>query len=233
MRPRIGIPLCLDAEQRWRAGRLYQYGDSAYAQAVERAGGTPLYLPIQDEVDALVASIDGLMIPGGDDLPPPAGYPAGVRFDLVPEPQLRFDRALLRAALARELPVLGICYGMQLLALECGGELVFDLATECPQAGAHRLSGGERHTVRIEPGTRLAELAGSCEIQVNSSHHQAVKTSGRGLRISARSADGIVEAVEGTASSYRLGVQWHPERLDDAPSRALFASLLSAARRGA
>jgi putative glutamine amidotransferase len=231
-RPRIGIPLGLDDAGRWRRGRSYQYADSAYADAIERAGGTPLYLPILQDTLRLASLCDGLLFPGGDDLPPPAGYPAGASFTLVPERQIRFDRALLRAALARETPVLGICYGMQLLALESDGALIYDLATECPASAPHRLPDGERHAVRIEPDTRLAALAGSAELLVNSRHHQAVSRAGRGMRVCARSADGVIEAIEATGSGYRLGVQWHPESLPCSSSEALFRSLVEASRAG-
>ena len=108
MQPLIGIPPCLDERGRWRADRTYQYIDVAYARAVEQAGGIPLYLPLQADAEALATRIGGLLLPGGDDFPPEAPCPEGVRFDPVPAAQLAFDRRLLAAALARGLPVLAI-----------------------------------------------------------------------------------------------------------------------------
>jgi gamma-glutamyl-gamma-aminobutyrate hydrolase PuuD len=130
MAPLIGISMCLDDRGRWKANRDYHYIATAYSSAVETAGGTPIYLPIQSDPSSLLRSLDGLLIPGGDDLPPAHAYPSGVEFDLAPEEQLDFDRHLLADALQRRLPVLGICYGMQLLAAVRGGTLVYDIPTD-------------------------------------------------------------------------------------------------------
>ena len=138
MAPLIGISTCLDDRGRWKANRDYHYIDTAYASAIEAAGGTTIYLPIQRDPSSLLRSLDGLLIPGGDDLPPAHDYPPGVEFDLAPEEQLNFDRRLLTDALQRRIPILGICYGMQLLAAVRGGALVYDIPTERPQAGPHR-----------------------------------------------------------------------------------------------
>jgi gamma-glutamyl-gamma-aminobutyrate hydrolase PuuD len=119
----VGIPLCLDDRGRWRPGRRYHYLDGAYAESLDRAGALAVYLPARPDVEPLLDCLDGLLVPGGDDLPPPRPLAEGIELDLVPDDQLAFDRALVSGALERELPVLGICYGMQLLALACGGAL--------------------------------------------------------------------------------------------------------------
>jgi GMP synthase (glutamine-hydrolysing) len=125
------------------------------------------------------------------------------------------------------VPVLGICYGMQLLAEAAGGSFVYDIPSDRPGAGAHRLpEPGGRHTIEIVPGTQLAGLLGAGTIAVNSTHHQAVDAPGHGLRVSARAADGIVEAIEPSdPARFALGVQWHPERMDPAHRAALFGAL--------
>ncbi|MBY0400535.1 gamma-glutamyl-gamma-aminobutyrate hydrolase family protein, partial [Myxococcota bacterium] len=170
--------------------------------------------------------------------------------DLVPAPQLAFDRMLFEAACARGLPVLGICYGMQLMALAAGGKLDAHLPSQRPDAGPHKLAPDARHPVAIVPGTRLAAIAGSPSLPVNSLHHQGVRAPGRGQLIAARSADGVIEAIEaggepsaeavagnraGQATSeaapFRLGVQWHPEKQRDAFSERLFEAFVEAARR--
>jgi len=231
--PTVGIPLCLDEQGRWKRGRTYHYVDAAYARAVERAGATALYLPIQADPRALAARVDALLVPGGDDLLPPRPYPAHVRFDPVPAAQLAFDCALVEAALAREIPLLGICYGMQLVALALGGRLHYDLATDVPGSAAHQLAGSdERHSVRLEPGSRLAEITGSSSLRVSSRHHQAVSDPGPELRVSARSDDGVIEAVERASGEFCVGVQWHPEGQGDAESDALFRAFVAAAAPG-
>jgi putative glutamine amidotransferase len=135
--------------------------------------------------------------------------------------------------LERDRPVLGICYGMQLLALHCGGSLHFDVATDVPGAGEHRHSDpGAHHPIDIESPSRLGSLLGAARVSVNSRHHQSVADAGRG-RITARSADGVVEAVELPGARFALGVQWHPESLDAAHRDRLFGGFVRACRPGA
>jgi putative glutamine amidotransferase len=231
--PVVGIPLGLDDRGRWRPGRDYQYLDAAYARAVEAAGGVPVLLPIHDRIRETVAGFDALLLPGGDDFPPPDGrvYPDDAGFDPVPERQRAFDAALLAEALARSRPVLAICYGMQLLALESGGSLHYHLPSDCPTASPHRLpEPAGRHAVRASPGTRLADVLGDTPVEVNSLHHQAVAEPGAGLRIAARAEDGVIEAIEGDGDAFIVGVQWHPEKLPPsaAGSGALFRALVRA-----
>jgi len=229
--PTVGIPLCLDAEGRWKSGRTYHYIDASYARAIERAGGVPVYLPLGAEPRALAARVDALLVPGGDDFLPPRRYPAQVRFSPVPRAQLEFDRALVEAALARRIPVLGICYGMQLLAVARGGTLHYDLATDLAGAGEHQL-GDRRHWVVFESGSKLARIAGAPALEVSSRHHQAVAEPGPALRVAARGADGVIEAIEAARGAFQVGVQWHPESQGDASSEALFRAFVAAAKRG-
>ncbi|MEM7410725.1 MAG: gamma-glutamyl-gamma-aminobutyrate hydrolase family protein [Myxococcota bacterium] len=230
MRPLIGIPPCLDESGRWRPGREYHYIDASYARAIHEAGGIPLYLPEAADPAAAVQRLDGLLVPGGDDFAPPTPYPPEVAFELAPRRQVDFDRALLAAALARPLPVLGICYGMQLLALHCGGSLHYDLATDQPSSGPHQFDSPEqRHEIAVEPGTALGALLGRAATAVNSRHHQAVAEPGS-ARISARADDGVVEAIEVAEARFALGVQWHPETLEPAHRRALFGAFVAACR---
>jgi putative glutamine amidotransferase len=214
---------------RWRAGRDYHYLPTDYARALESAGADTVYVPAQGGVEGIAARLDALLVPGGDDFAPPVAYPEGVEFALVPEAQLAGDRALLDAVLRRGRPVLGICYGAQLLALHHGGRLHHHLPVDLPTSGEHRAAGGG-HGIRIEPGTRLARLLAPPPERVNSQHHQAIAEPGAGLRVSARAPDGVIEAIERSSGAWCIGVQWHPELSGDAGSTALFAAFVEAAR---
>lgn len=233
MAPTIGIPLCLDDRERIRRGRRYFYLDEKYPRAVEQAGGRPLLLPMQSDAAGLVAGIDALLIPGGDDFLPETPYAEPVEFDPAAPEQIAFDRALLEAALTRRLPILGICYGAQLISLHRAGRLHHHLPLDLPGSQSHRLAEHDgRHPVIAEPGTRLASLVGSGGIDVNSLHHQAIAEAGDGLRVSARSADGVVEAIESLDGSFVVGVQWHPERLAGPAGEGLLRAFVQAAVRG-
>jgi len=229
-RPLIGVTLCSDERGRWRAGRTYHYLAVDYLRALALAGADAVYVPAQPRLERIAERLDGLLIPGGDDFAPPAPYPPEVAFELVPDAQLAADRALLECVLARGRPVLGICYGAQLLALQRGGALHYHLPVDVPSAGPHT-GAGTRHALAIEPGTRLARALGGPTAEVNSQHHQAIRSPGPELRVSARAADGVIEAVESPGDPWCLGVQWHPELQSDAGSQALFAQFVAAAAK--
>lgn len=204
-----------------------------YADAVFRAGGIPVVIaPVGGpfNVARTVAALDGLLLSGGDDfdmvrlgLGPthPAAQP-------VPPDKQDFDILLARAALQRRIPVLGICYGMQLLALVEGGSLHQHLPEDRPGSREH--SGGVRHDVAIAPDSRLARLTGAERLDVVSRHHQAVAAAGPRWSVSARDDEGLIEAIERPDLPFALGVQWHPElEPDGGPQDRLFHGLVEAA----
>jgi len=208
MRPLIGIPPRLS--ERGQGGAAYRIG-AALVAAVEQAGGAALLLPAQRDPEALAARLDGVLLPGGGDFLPQRAYPDAVEFD---------------PALERRLPLLGICYGMQLLALHSGGSLHYDLPTDVPQASPHRLGAGGRHGLEVQPGSRLAQILDGACASVNSRHHQAVADPGQ-ARASARAPDGVIEAIE-LDQGFALGVQWHPEDMQDASRERLFGAFVAA-----
>jgi putative glutamine amidotransferase len=231
-RPQIGISLTLDDRGRWRADRSYHYIDRCYADAISDAGAIAVQLPIQPDPDALVASLDGLVIPGGDDFSAESRLPDGVVLDLASPDQIRFDEALIAAARARAIPILGICYGMQLMARMLNGVLDTHLPSQRPDANCHKLAANARHSIQIEPDSRLAAILGSESCEVNSLHQQAVRSVGPKHRVAALSADGVIEAIEGLGGgdNWELGVQWHPEKMAEDSSRLLFRAFVDACR---
>lgn len=206
-----------------------------YLEAVRSGGGMPVILtPVPaPQIDALLDRVDGLCLSGGPDIEPSA-YGAEPDPCLGPtEPELdRFELALAKRAVARGIPVLGICRGAQMLNVATGGTLhqhLPNLTTEID----HRqtLSGGSvTHSVSIDGDSRLAQVLGTTKLDVNSFHHQAADRLGSRLRIVGHAPDGTVEAIEGTGPGYLFGVQWHAEWLTDRPEDLrLFQSLIDAA----
>jgi putative glutamine amidotransferase len=230
-RPRVGLTLDLDvASGEYRLGR-------AYVDAVLGAGGLPVPLPYGDDsvAGAYLSLCDAVVITGGDFDIAPERYGEERRPGCrdANEPRTAFEWALCEAALAARLPLLGICGGMQLLNVARGGSLHQDLASELGLGGHERgvAPKAPRHQARVVPGTLLARLAGAGPITVNSTHHQAVRTVGAGVLVSARAPDEVVEAIELPDQPFALGVQWHPERLVGDPAHgAIWAALVAAAR---
>ena len=140
---------------------------------------------------------------------------------------------LLRAALSRHLPVLGVCGGMQLINVERGGALWQDLSAQAPSPLQHQQATAKdqpAHEVEVVSGTLLARVVSTTTLPVNSTHHQACKRLGAGLIVSARAGDGLVEGIEDPSRPFLVGVQWHPESMREAPQRAIYRALVEAAR---
>ena len=194
-----------------------------YLDAVRRAGGLPVALAPEElspaDVEALCSRIDGLLLIGGADLDPASfgGIPTD-RTELTTPLRDAFELSLARAALVDDLPVLGICRGLQILNAATGGTLHHhlldaDFAEHRPLPGS--LGEQTYHLVEVEPRSLLAEVDEPGPLTVNSHHHQGVDRVGEGGRVIARSLpDGAIEAVEWSASRFALGVQWHPEALE-------------------
>jgi len=201
----------------------------SYSQAVRRGGGIPVILPVVDaeDLDLLLDVVDGVVVIGGGDLDPAAyGHEAHPETRSVDPERDDYDAGALERAIERGLPALGICRALQVLNVMHGGTLQQHL----PHHDAHDKPSGGAHVVTVEQGTCLAEVVGTGELAVNSLHHQGIDRLGAGLRATARSADGLVEAIELADSPHLIAVQWHPELLTDHPEQlALFEDLASRA----
>jgi putative glutamine amidotransferase len=211
---------------------------AVYIDAVTRAGGIAVLLPPQDPVDADIATqvvdgLDGLIVTGGGDVAPER-YGAERHEKTDPANTMRdtWEDALLAAAIDREVPFLGICRGLQVLNVNRGGTLVQHLP-EVVGDDRYNKGGGTFavNSVEIDPGTDLSGLLdGERELDVKSYHHQAVQDVGAGLRVTARSGDGTIQALELEGVPFGVAVQWHPEE-DAAEDVRLFAGLIDAAKQ--
>jgi putative glutamine amidotransferase len=240
MRPRIAIPLPHSGDSEYAERTLPQY-----SHAVEMAGGEPVPIPLNQsaaEVMQLIEHCDAVVLPGSKADVDPAKYhaPRDPKTALSDPGRDTVDELLLRDAYDNRKPVLGICYGLQILNVFCKGTLLQHI--ESPVNHEAGKSVPVAHTVEVDSRSTLGEIvAASAQpagkhvltIAVNSSHHQSADVAGEGLRIVARCPqDGIIEALEGTSGDhFVVAVQWHPERSvkDDEGSRAIFRSLVEAA----
>jgi putative glutamine amidotransferase len=241
LRPRIGIA------PSYRVKEVHQNIprvdiQTNYTNAVTIAGGLPVVLvpnPNDGHAEAYADMIDGLLLTGGPDIDPALfkQEPHVETRTLAPERQT-FDMALLRAMIERKKPVLGICLGHQEINVALGGSLHQHLPDAIqPYEIEHRWVDREntplpRHDVDVESNTRLAKILGEGRVSTNSSHHQGIDRVAKGMRVSARTPDGVIEALESDDGETLLSVQWHPEYLtDEAPHRGLFEDLVERANR--
>lgn len=236
MKPLIGIGSDVQSPQGERE-RSFAY--LTYVEAVRRAGAIPVVVPPQPENAAeVVEALDGLLLAGGDDCDP-AAY-GEERHPTVTDPmdprRQENDFALAKAAREQGIPTFGICLGLQVMNVAAGGTLIQDIDSQHDTEIVHASIPEDRarHDVIIEQGTQLAGYLPATELNVNSSHHQAIRDVGEGLRVTAHAPDGIVEGLEDPRLPFYLGVQWHPEDMTgEGSATSLFAAFIEAARKHA
>ena len=217
--------------------------DAGYVQALERMGLAPLLITPGHGAGSWQRLLDlshGLVLTGGHDIDPGRyGREPSLHLGEVDRPRDEMEFAVLTGALERRIPVLGICRGHQVINVHFGGTLYQDLTDELG-VGSHDQPGDwtqSHHTVRAMEDTRIQRCLGFTNFQVNSFHHQAVENVGRGLRVTACSDDGVIEAIESEEDNWLMGVQWHPERgeahsEDGDPNRCVFRAFAQAVREG-
>ena len=208
-----------------------------YIRAIKEFGGNPLIL-YPGISDFKLDDIDGLLLTGGGDIHPD-------NFDAEWHPTLKYvdeDRdaleiPLCQDAIAADLPVFGICRGIQIMSVAMDGSLYQDIPSEFPKEASpqSQINGVDsRHTIEIEPDSRLNQIIGKHTDKVNSAHHQAVREKGEGFEVTARTQEGIIEAMENRSKRFVLGVQYHPERMIETADfqehrRKLFEAFIQAA----
>jgi putative glutamine amidotransferase len=231
------IGLTLDSEQPGGYSKTHPWYAlrENYCSAVVRAGGLPILLPHEpDQAEAYLERIDGLVVTGGAFDVDPALFGDGSRHATVTTKDRRtaFELAVTRGAVERDMAVLGICGGQQLLNVALGGTLIQHIPDEVASPLAHEQPNPRTepgHTVKVTRGTLLHRVTGMDELPVNSAHHQAVKAAAPGLVVDAVAEDGVIEGVEDPRRRFCLGVQWHPEYAISKGDIRIFAAFVKAA----
>jgi putative glutamine amidotransferase len=230
--PRIAIPMPHSTDLEYAERAIPQY-----ERAIEIGGGLPVRIPLDqtpEEIMKLIESCDAVVLPGSGADVDPAKYdaPRHLKTEDADARRDTVDELLLQDAYNMRKPVLGICYGLQILNVYRSGTLLQHIESPVNHAAGRKVP--VAHSVEIDRESRLGQIVQSISLPVNSSHHQSADLVGDGLRVVARCPqDGIIEAVEGTSPDhFVLAVQWHPERSmdDDANSRAIFHALTQAAQ---
>ena len=215
-----------------------QYINAAYISAVEDAGAVPFIIPVSNDLEKtkkLIDLCDGLLFPGGEDIDP--GYYGENPHKNLGEIRPEVDKFLFHSllyALEQRKPALGICKGMQMMVVATGGSLYQDIYSQREEETFLHCQSGRRtygvHQVQIDKDSRLFQILETGQIATNSMHHQSVRTLGKGLRLSAHTEDGIVEAVD-SLDGRLIGVQWHPEEMvpESGAMKRLFKNLVQRA----
>lgn len=240
-KPIIGITTgeIVNRDRPWSA---LVYGQSRnYVRAVEQAGGVAVLFPITADTEAieqLLGVVDGVVLSGGNDIDPALYGEQLAGAERISSERDVYETSLVKQIIESGKPLLAICRGMQMLNVVHGGTLYQDLVSD--GIGVHDHDGSSRgradnhivHDIQAVEGSRLASIIGLEPINANSSHHQAVKDLGSGLRIAGMSDDGVVEAIELDGDGFRLGIQCHPESIWDNEPRwaAVFAAFMDAAK---
>jgi len=245
-RPLIGITADLATPKSHGTDRKHEntfFLPERYCRAVENAGGTAVILPMTASSPAIrqyLEKLDGLLLSGGnfDIHPRYYGEKPLKALGEIKQERTEFELDLATRALSQDRPLLGICGGAQAINVALGGSLYQDIATQVPHAGEHQQGAKKEtggHRVSILSGTRLRRIVKRDIVEVNTTHHQAVKKVGSGLVINATADDGLIEGIESSRHSFVLGIQWHPEVLSTLrpDQERIFAAFIARCKRPA
>ncbi|MBI4208244.1 MAG: gamma-glutamyl-gamma-aminobutyrate hydrolase family protein [Deltaproteobacteria bacterium] len=242
MKPKIGVTADFDRTSiPLRPGEPGSYFvREAYIRSLAEAGAIPVILPyLQDRnsIRTVVSSLQGILLTGGDfDIDPQFyGEKPHPKLGKLLRERTHFEMEMARAAMHRDLPILGICGGEQVINVLLGGSLYQDIVSQLPQTHPHQTSKeGKRtfHPVLIQPRTKLSRILGAQPLTVNSTHHQAIKILGKRLKANALAKDGVIEGFESPRHRFLIGIQWHPELLIERDPRhlKLFKAFVQATR---
>jgi len=236
MRPVIGIPCQADFRE---GSKRPIYGNNrTYVHAVEDAGGLPILIPMLRDLrnlEDLLPRLDGILFSGGIDMQPSLyGEQKLAQTDEFDQQLDEFEITVANWALQEDIPILGVCRGMQLLNVVLGGTLYQDIASQRADSLEHRRRDMPRtaltHAVVVEEGSLMEQVLDTRHVWINSLHHQAVKEPGKGVRISGRAEDGVAELLEVPGHRFLLGVQGHPEEIygEVEPFAKLFSAFVRA-----
>ncbi len=239
-RPIIAIPLDWQDQPTYSKHHSWYALRTNYTEEISKAGGTPITLSYDHKsIENYINLADGLLISGGahDINPSLYGEEKGSYTKEIKQNRTDFEITMIKAALAKRIPILGICAGEQLLSVVFEGKLIQDIGTHVENALEHEQKDLNKpltqphHSVKITPNTLLYRILHKDEIEVNSSHHQAVKSVGPEMIISAIAPDNVIEAVEVPGHDFVMGVAWHPEYIASENDSLIFQAFVKAARQ--
>ena len=232
-RPIIGVTLDIEPDNDSYSAYPWYALRCNYLESIEEFGGTPLPLPhFKNEIENYINLIDGLVMTGGFYDVDPACYGEKLSSEKVIQKDTRteFELGMFKAAIDKNMPILGICAGEQIMNVALGGTLHQHIPDSVPNCLEHEQKTPKHqtsHSIKLDKSSKLYKICGNENFDVNSTHHQAVKMPGKGLKAVAHAPDGVIEAIEHDSHRFCIGVEWHPEYLSTEQDKNIFKKFIS------